>query len=62
MYLDGEIVLQTTINLLTNQWYLARPSSGRMIADRLSIQGGVDIDNLIFKWGQMLPTNEARQK
>jgi hypothetical protein len=37
MYLDGTLVLQTAFYLSATEWFLVRPSNGRIVVDQMVI-------------------------
>lgn len=61
LFLGGNLVCQTIITLLSDEWYLIKPSA-ITITDRLVVEKGTDMDSLVVQWGNMIPSALARQQ
>ena len=62
VFLGNELVADQTLMLVSDEWYLVRPTYGELIGDRLVIDTGTDLDGFSMTWGQVIPHSLAIQK
>ena len=53
IYLNSEVVAETTFILSTEEWVLIKPE-GKLptICDTLLVEAGTDIDSIVVSWGE----------
>ena len=53
MYLNSQVVAETTFLLRSDEWVLVKPAgtSGQIIGDTLIVERGTDIDSIVVSWG-----------
>jgi hypothetical protein len=62
VYLEGQIIAENQVLLTPNEWVMLIPESDAIIGDLLWVEGGCDIDSIIFSWNGQVREHLRRQK